>query len=172
MLAAPPFGGVKSEKKAPKRSVPLSNFRDTILVAAQPTNIHVVHDCYCAAKLSLNYSEKSSSPLEHPALRNVKLINFFFYFWVILALLDPDPANKNQCGSTTVTTLTDGKVDGQALEDVLREMVDGEGVQDPGRDAEEEQQVTRILLLLASLPHTGRQRFQAVLRIQDVYSGS
>ena len=50
-------------------------------------------------------------------------------------------------------TLTDGKVDGQALEDVLREMVDGEGVQDPGRDAEEEQQVTRILLLLASLPH-------------------
>ncbi len=56
-------------------------------------------------------------------------------------------------------TLTDGKVDGQALEDVLREMVNAEGVQDPGRDAEEEQQVTRILLLLASLPHTGRQWF-------------
>ncbi len=56
-------------------------------------------------------------------------------------------------------TLTNGKVDGEALEDVLREMVDAEGVQDPGRDAEEEQQVTRILLLLASLAHTGRQRF-------------
>ncbi len=50
-------------------------------------------------------------------------------------------------------TLTNGKVDGEALEDVLREMVDAEGVQDPGRDAEEEQQVPRILLLLASLPH-------------------
>jgi hypothetical protein len=50
-------------------------------------------------------------------------------------------------------TLTDGKVYGEALEDVLREMLDAEGVQDPGRDAEEEQQVTRILLLLSSLPH-------------------
>ncbi len=63
-------------------------------------------------------------------------------------------------------TLTDRKVDGEALEDVLPEMVDAEGVQDPGRDAEEKQQVPRILLLLASLPHTGRQRFQAVKRIR------
>ncbi len=83
---------------------------------------------------------------------------------------DPHPDTKPQ--NCYKKKLTNGKVDGQALEDVLREMVDAEGVQDPGRDAEEEQQVTRILLLLASLPYTDRQRFQAVLRIRDFYYGS
>jgi hypothetical protein len=40
---------------------------------------------------------------EHPALQNVKILNFFLYFWVMFALLDPDtyPAtqlNADPCG--------------------------------------------------------------------------
>jgi hypothetical protein len=170
-LKAYPVGYRKSRNPRPFWNfISFNNpFKNVATCPIQPTNIHVVHDCYCAAKLSLNYSEKSSSPLEHPALRNVKLINFFFLLF--LGHFGPPGSGSSQQKSmririekTMLKTLTNGKVDGEALEDVLREMVDGEGVQDPGRDAEEEQQVTRILLLLASLPHTGRQRFQAVLR--------
>jgi hypothetical protein len=28
---------------------------------------------------------------EHPALKNIKFLNFFLLSWVIFALLDPDP---------------------------------------------------------------------------------
>ncbi len=28
---------------------------------------------------------------EHPALQNMKFLNFFLFLWVIFALLDPDP---------------------------------------------------------------------------------
>jgi hypothetical protein len=36
---------------------------------------------------------------EHPALQNLKILNFFLFLWVILALLDPDPDPKFECGS-------------------------------------------------------------------------
>jgi hypothetical protein len=28
---------------------------------------------------------------DHPALQNMKFLNFFLFLWVIFALLDPDP---------------------------------------------------------------------------------
>ncbi len=35
---------------------------------------------------------------EHPALQNMKFLNFFLFLWVIFALLDPDPDPES--GST------------------------------------------------------------------------
>jgi hypothetical protein len=35
---------------------------------------------------------------EHPALQNMKFLNFFYFLWVIFALLDPDLADQNQSG--------------------------------------------------------------------------
>jgi len=49
--------------------------------------------------------EASALKKEHPALQNMKILYFFLYFWVIFALLDPDPAtqiNADPCGSTTL----------------------------------------------------------------------
>jgi hypothetical protein len=42
---------------------------------------------------------------ELPALQNMKFYNFFIFLWVIFALLDPDPADQNQCGSGTLTNI-------------------------------------------------------------------
>ncbi len=39
---------------------------------------------------------------EHPVLKNMKILDFFLFLWVIFALLDPDPAtqiNADPCGS-------------------------------------------------------------------------
>ncbi len=53
---------------------------------------------YCAAKLSLNYAEKKTVvPLNIQHFETWNLLTFFL-LWVILALPDPDTANKNQCG--------------------------------------------------------------------------
>jgi hypothetical protein len=35
--------------------------------------------------------EASALKIEHPALQNMKFLNFFLFWWVIFALLDPDP---------------------------------------------------------------------------------
>jgi hypothetical protein len=40
---------------------------------------------------------------EHPVLKNMKILNFFLFLWVIFALLDPDPDpatqfNADPCG--------------------------------------------------------------------------
>jgi hypothetical protein len=54
---------------------------------------------------------------EHPVLKNMKILDFFLFLWVIFALLDPDPqfesgsgsSNSNKCGSgseTLVSTFT------------------------------------------------------------------
>jgi hypothetical protein len=45
---------------------------------------------------------------EHPAIQNIKFLNFFLLLWVIFALLDldPDPAtqiNADPCGSGSAT---------------------------------------------------------------------
>jgi hypothetical protein len=41
---------------------------------------------------SLKLEEKPSAyKREHQALQNMKFRNFFLFFWVIFALLDPDP---------------------------------------------------------------------------------
>ncbi len=45
---------------------------------------------------------------EHPALQNMKILNFFLFSWVIFALLDPDPSaqiNADPCGSGSETLL-------------------------------------------------------------------
>jgi hypothetical protein len=36
---------------------------------------------------------------EHPALQKLKFLPFLYFLGVIFALLDPDPAYQNQCGS-------------------------------------------------------------------------
>jgi hypothetical protein len=35
---------------------------------------------------------------EHPTLHSMKFLNFFYFLWVIFALLDPDRADQNQSG--------------------------------------------------------------------------
>jgi hypothetical protein len=36
----------------------------------------------------------------------MKFLHFFLFLWVIYALLDPDPADQNQCGSGSNTVDT------------------------------------------------------------------
>jgi hypothetical protein len=36
---------------------------------------------------------------EHPLLKNMKILDFFLFLWVIFALLDPDPDPLFECGS-------------------------------------------------------------------------
>jgi hypothetical protein len=36
---------------------------------------------------------------EHPALQNMKILDFFLFLWVIFALLDPDPDPATQINS-------------------------------------------------------------------------
>jgi hypothetical protein len=36
---------------------------------------------------------------EHPALQNMKILDFFLFFGVFFALLDPDPDPQFECGS-------------------------------------------------------------------------
>jgi hypothetical protein len=36
---------------------------------------------------------------EHPVLKNMKILDFFLFFWVIFVLLDPDPDPQIECGS-------------------------------------------------------------------------
>jgi hypothetical protein len=45
---------------------------------------------------------------EHPALKNMKILVFFLFLWVIFALRDPDPnpaaqINADPCGSGSET---------------------------------------------------------------------
>ncbi len=40
---------------------------------------------------------------EHPALQNMKFLQFFVLLWVIFALLDPDPDSEYGSGSTDLT---------------------------------------------------------------------
>jgi hypothetical protein len=37
---------------------------------------------------------------EHPALKNMKILDFFLFLWVIFALLDPDPDPQFESGSS------------------------------------------------------------------------
>jgi hypothetical protein len=39
---------------------------------------------------------------EHPVLKNMKILDFFLFLWVIFALLDPDP--QFECGSGSVSS--------------------------------------------------------------------
>jgi hypothetical protein len=54
------------------------------------------------------HEKPSALKREHPAFQNMKILYFFLYLWVILALLDPDPdlatqINADQCGSGATT---------------------------------------------------------------------
>ncbi len=42
----------------------------------------------------------SAAKREHPALQNMKFLNYFLLLWVIFALLDPDPDSEYGSGST------------------------------------------------------------------------
>jgi hypothetical protein len=46
-----------------------------------------------------NLQEKPSAiKREHPALQKMKFINYFIFFWLIFALLDPHPDCKSGSG--------------------------------------------------------------------------
>jgi hypothetical protein len=47
--------------------------------------------------------ETSSLQGEHPAIQNMKFINFFKFQCFIFALPDPDPSDQNHCGSGSAT---------------------------------------------------------------------
>jgi hypothetical protein len=50
--------------------------------------------------------EPSALKREHPAIQNMKFLQFFLFLWVIFALLDPDPAtqiNPDPYGSVSAT---------------------------------------------------------------------
>ncbi len=66
---------------------------------------------YLSSGLHKGLLQEKASALkrEHPALQNMKILNFFLYLWVIFALLDPDPAtqiNTDPCGSVSTTLCT------------------------------------------------------------------
>jgi hypothetical protein len=46
--------------------------------------------------MTSNLQEKPSAlKREHPALQNIKFLNFFLFLWVIFALLDPGPDSES-----------------------------------------------------------------------------
>jgi hypothetical protein len=54
----------------------------------------------------MQQEKPSALEKEHPALGNIKILNFFVYLWVVFALLDPDPPtqiNADPCGSVSPT---------------------------------------------------------------------
>ncbi len=42
----------------------------------------------------IKQSSKKNLKREHPVLKNMKILDFFLFLWVIFALLDPDPATQ------------------------------------------------------------------------------
>jgi hypothetical protein len=40
---------------------------------------------------------------EHPILKNMKILDFFLFLWVIFDFLDPDPDPQFECGSGSET---------------------------------------------------------------------
>jgi hypothetical protein len=52
----------------------------------------------------------SALKIEHPVLKNMKILDFFLFLWLIFALLDPDPfpatqINADPCGSGSETLI-------------------------------------------------------------------
>jgi hypothetical protein len=61
-------------------------------------NLHIPRPPYRTSKLQ---KKPSAFEREHPALQNMKFLNIFFYFLlVIFALLHPDPDSEYGSGST------------------------------------------------------------------------
>jgi hypothetical protein len=50
--------------------------------------------------IQVGTEEAFSSQKRHPALQNMKFLNFLLILWVIFDLLDPDPDSENGSGST------------------------------------------------------------------------
>ncbi len=44
----------------------------------------------------------------HPAIQNMKFLNFFLILWVIFALMDPDPDSEYGSGSSDLTEFGSG----------------------------------------------------------------
>jgi hypothetical protein len=56
------------------------------------------------------WRKPSALKREHPVLKNMKILDFFLFLWVIFNLLDPDPdpatqINADPCGSGSETLL-------------------------------------------------------------------
>ncbi len=68
-------------------------------------NICLIKNCNLLITSPHNRKSKlqekhSALKREHPALQNMKFLNFFLFLWVISALLDPDPDSESGFGST------------------------------------------------------------------------
>ncbi len=46
-----------------------------------------------------SYRKSLQPSREHPILKNMKILDFFLFLWVIFALLDPDPDPQFECWS-------------------------------------------------------------------------
>jgi hypothetical protein len=53
---------------------------------------------FTSQRTSKLQEKPSALKREHPALQNMKFLDFFLFLWVIFALLDPDPDSES--GST------------------------------------------------------------------------
>ncbi len=67
---------------------------------ADPGRIWSVHP--------VSVQKPSALKRDHPVLKNMKILDFFLFLWVIFALLDPDPdpathINADPCGSGSET---------------------------------------------------------------------
>jgi hypothetical protein len=63
-----------------------------------------IHLSLCLQKDVLKLQMKPSAhKREHPALQNMKFLNFFLFLWVIFALRGPDPDPESGYGFTDLT---------------------------------------------------------------------
>jgi hypothetical protein len=54
---------------------------------------------FCGQGFGSALEKPSALKREHPVLKNMKILDFFLFLWVIFALLDPYPDLQFECGS-------------------------------------------------------------------------
>jgi hypothetical protein len=66
----------------------IENFTTASASAQKKFDIFLIKNCNILIQAT---GEALSPQREHPALKNMKLLNLSMFLWVIFALLDPDP---------------------------------------------------------------------------------
>jgi hypothetical protein len=77
-----------------------------IFIAGNLISIFLIKNCNYLASIKDGTPKLQEKPSalkkEHPVLKNIKILDFFLFLWVIFALLNPDPAtqiNADPCRS-------------------------------------------------------------------------
>jgi hypothetical protein len=78
-----------------RKSDQIYSFKE-IIFFIKNCNLHTPGPPLRTSKLQ---EKPSALKREHPAVQNLKFFPVFLFLRVIFALLDPDPADQNQCGS-------------------------------------------------------------------------